>query len=103
LVIGVVVQRLSDLGMLEATGMVAQSVNPDISQEFGFGRPFCPAAAFSVKNVLSVFSNTLPVLFGLRPCIGPKFLAQNGRFLRGLSWSHLEPMKRKRKIFLTLE
>jgi hypothetical protein len=32
--------------------------NPDISQEFGFGRPFCPAAAFSAKNVLSVFSHT---------------------------------------------
>jgi hypothetical protein len=51
-VIGVVVQRLSDLGMLEATGMVAQSVTPDISQEFCFGRPFCPAAAFWRQNVL---------------------------------------------------
>jgi hypothetical protein len=28
--------------------------NPDISHEFGFGRPFCPAAAFSVKKVLTV-------------------------------------------------
>jgi hypothetical protein len=52
-------------------------VNPDISQEFGFGRPFCPAAAFSVKKVLSVFSNMPPGLFGLRPCIGTKFLVQN--------------------------
>jgi hypothetical protein len=32
--------------------------NPDISQEFCFGRPFCPAAAFWRQNVLSVFSNT---------------------------------------------
>jgi hypothetical protein len=54
--------------------------NPDISQEFCFGRPFCPAAAFSVKNVLSVFSNTPPGLFDLRPCIGPKFLAQNSLY-----------------------
>jgi hypothetical protein len=44
--------------MLEHTGMVAQSVTPDISQEFGFGRLFWPAAAFSAENVLSVFSNT---------------------------------------------
>jgi hypothetical protein len=51
--------------------------SPDISQEFGFGRPFCPAAAFSVKKVLTVFSNTIAVLFNLRPCGGPKFLAQN--------------------------
>jgi hypothetical protein len=27
---------------------------PDISQEFGFGRPFCPAAAFSAKKILAV-------------------------------------------------
>jgi hypothetical protein len=52
-------------------------LNPEISQEFGFGRPFCPAAAFWRQNVLSVFSNTPPGLFDLRPCIGPKFLAQN--------------------------
>ncbi len=45
---------------------------------FGFGRPFCPAAAFSVQKVLSVFSNTPPVLLNLRPCGGPIFLAQNG-------------------------
>jgi hypothetical protein len=31
------------------------ALNLDISQEFDFGRPFCPAAAFSVKNFLSVF------------------------------------------------
>ena len=33
-VIGVVVQRLSDLGMLEATGMVAQSVNYAVKSAF---------------------------------------------------------------------
>jgi S1-C subfamily serine protease len=33
-VIGVVVQRLSDLGMLEATGMVAQSVNYAVKSSF---------------------------------------------------------------------
>jgi hypothetical protein len=54
-----------------------RGINPDISQEFGFGRPFCSAAAFSAKKSFSVFSNTPSVLFDLRPCIGPKFLAQN--------------------------
>jgi hypothetical protein len=54
-----------------------QTISPDISQEFGFGRLFCPAAAFSAENVLCVFSNTLPGLFDLRPCIRPKSLAQN--------------------------
>jgi len=38
---------------------------------------FWPAAAFSVNKVLSVFSNTPPGLFGLRPCSGPKYLVQN--------------------------
>ncbi|NLH16869.1 MAG: trypsin-like peptidase domain-containing protein [Phycisphaerae bacterium] len=33
-VIGVVVQRLSDLGMLEHTGMVAQSVNYAVKSSF---------------------------------------------------------------------
>jgi hypothetical protein len=43
-----------NLEWIPAVGDDSIAVNPDISQEFGFGRPFCPAAAFSVKKVLTV-------------------------------------------------